>query len=171
MIGNKGYTLIEMLVVVLVFSVVIGSATSVFVSALKVQKYNLSHQQLLNQTSYVAEFMSRSIRMAKKDSMGCIDGSNYQETASSIKFVTYHNQCWRFYLENGTLKINKDGVVYELTSDDFTVNAFAVSVTGDGADLEQPKVTISFNVTGNISTDNKPEINIRTTISQRNLDL
>ncbi|MBU2545233.1 prepilin-type N-terminal cleavage/methylation domain-containing protein [Patescibacteria group bacterium] len=169
--NNKGYTLVEMLVVVLVFSVVVGSATSVFVSVIKIQKYNLSHQQLLSQTSYAAEFMSRSIRMARKDSIGCIDGSNYQETVSSIKFATYHNECWEFYLDNGMLKMDKDGTVYDLTSDDFTVNSFVISVTGDGADLEQPKVTISLEVVGNISISSKPKINIQTTISQRNLDL
>ena len=170
-IRDKGYTLIEMLVVVLLFSVIVGSATSVFASAIKMQKYNLSYQQLLNQTSYAIEFMSRSIRMAKKDSIGCIDGSNYQVTTSSVKFATYHNQCWEFYLEAGQLKMRKDGSNYDLTSDDFTVNSFSVSVTGDGADLEQPKVTISLDIEGNITTsESKPKINIQTTISQRNLD-
>ena len=171
MIGDKGYTLVEMLVVALIFSIVIGSATGVFASAIKMQKYNLSYQQLLNQVSYVTEFMSRAIRMAQKDSIGCIDGSNYQETATSIKFVTYHNQCWEFYLDAGKLKIRMGVDEYDLTSDDFTVNTFSISVSGDGADLEQPKVTISFSVVGNIVSSSKPKISIQTTISQRNLDL
>lgn len=171
MTGDKGYTLVEMFVVALVFSIVIGSATGVFASTLKMQKFNLSHQQLLNQTSYAIEFMSRAIRMAKKDSIGCIDGSNYQEIASSIKFATYHNECWEFYLDSGKLKMRKGVDEYDLTSDDFTVTSFTVNVTGDGADAEQPKVTISLNVLGNIAASTKPKINIRTTISQRNLDL
>ena len=115
--------------------------------------------------------MSRAIRMAKKDSMGCIDGSNYQETASSIKFVTYHNQCWEFYLDSGKLKMREGVNEYDLTSDDFTVNDFTVIVTGDGADTEQPKVTISLDVMGNITTNSKPKMDIQTTVSQRNLDL
>lgn len=172
MTGNKGYTLVEMLVVVLIFSVIVGSATSVFVSALKMQKYSLSYQQLLNQTSYAVEFMSRALRMAKKDTIGCIDGSNYQETASGLSFVTYHDECWMFYSDNGKLKVQKGVDEYDLTSDDFTVNNFRVSVTGDIlGDTEQPKVKIWLDVESNIATGSKPKISIQTTISQRNLDL
>jgi len=173
MIGNnKGFTLIEILVVVLIFSIIMGAVTSIFASALKLQRYNLSNQQLLSQTSYVMEYMSRAIRMARKDTMmSCIDGSNYyQENTSSIEFLTYHNECWKFYLEGTRLKVDKDGQSYYLISDDFIVNSFTIDVIGDVADNDQPKVEICLEIEGDVLGDN-PKIQIQTTVSQRRLDI
>lgn len=167
---NKGVSLIEMLITVLIFSLVMGTAAGIFASAIKLQRYNLKHQQLLNQVSYTAEYMSRAIRMAQKDDGTCIDGSNYLETADSIKFATYHDQCWEFFLQNGQLKINKDGTVYELSSSSFQVSDFIVNVIGDGVDNLQPKVTIYLEITG-IGSGYQPKVKIQTTISQRNLDI
>jgi len=171
MTGNKGFTLVEMLVVVSIFAVVIGTAIGVYTSVLRLQKYNLNHHQLLNQTSYFVDYMSRAIRMAKKDSIGCIDGSNYQEGVSSIKFATYHDECWEFYLSGNQLMVNQDGNVYDLTSDDVIINSFTATVSGDGVDSEQPKVTLNFDVVGNLTIGSSPRTSIQTSISQRNLDL
>jgi len=171
----KGFTLIEMLVTALIFSIVVGAATGVFVSAIKLQKYNLSHQQLLSQVSYAMEYMERAIRMAVKDDGFCgFAGQNYNETSDSIKFATYHGQCWRFFLQDEQLKVYKkvDAVetVYDLTSDDFKVSNFNVEVSGDiSEDTEQPKVTIFIEIEGD-GSGHQPRIEIQTTISQRNFD-
>ncbi len=164
-----------MLVTTLIFSIVIGAAMGVFVSAIKLQRYNLAHQQLLSQVSYAVEYMERAIRMAKKDEIGCIDGSNYLETANSIKFATYHDptECWRFFIEAEQLKIDKDGTIYNLTSGDFKVSNFNVEVTGDipgESPNLQPRVTIFMEMEGG-GIGTQPRIKIQTTISQRNLDI
>ncbi len=172
MTGSRAFTLIEMLVVVVIFSIIAASSTGVFVSSLKMQKYNLKQQQLLNQASYFVEYMSRSIRMAKKDTIGCIDGSNFQETVSSIKFATYNGECWRFYLESGKIKINKNGTIYDFTSNDLNIDSFVVSVVGDvNGDNQQPKVTLSLNIKANNVGSSTPTLKIKTSISQRNLDI
>lgn len=168
---KKGFTLIELLVTALIFSVVMGASTGVFLSAIKLQRYNLAHQQLLNQVGYAVECMDRAIRMATKDEIGCIDGSNYLETANSVKFATYHGQCWRFFLENEQLKIDRDGTEYDLTSDDFEVIDFDINVIGDDlGDYAQPRVKVSMNIKAKGSGD-QPRVRIQTIISQRNLDL
>jgi len=75
---NKGFTLVEMLITALVFSIIVGVATGLFISAIRLQRYNLTYQRLLDQTSYVMEYTARAIRMAKKDIGGCVpDGTNY----------------------------------------------------------------------------------------------
>lgn len=181
MLKNKAFTLIEMMVTVVIFSIIIGTATGAFVSAIKLQKYNLAYQRLLDQTSYAMEYMSRAIRMAKKDEISCIDGSNYYEGAGHrIKFATYHNadECWKFFRnveidsrgQFGKLKVEKDGTPYDLTSDDFDVTSFNVVVSGDdGADQKQPRVTVFMEIRGR-GSGNQPKIQIQTTISQRDLD-
>ena len=64
---NRGFTLIEMMITVLIFSVIVAAVIGVFVSAIRIQRYNLTYQQLLDQTSYAMEYMSRAIRMAVKE--------------------------------------------------------------------------------------------------------
>ena len=64
--NGEGFTLIEILVVIVIFSIVLGAVIGIFISAIRIQRYYLASQKLLDQTSYVTEYMSRSIRMAKK---------------------------------------------------------------------------------------------------------
>lgn len=182
----RAFTLIEMLITVVIFSIIIGTATGVFVSAIKLQRYNLAYQQLLGQTSYAMEYMDRAIRMAKRNEDSVCFGmdpiSNYEwgtGTEKYIKFATYHGQCWEFFLESGQLKvgIDKDGdgfqldEKYFLTSDKFNVKSFNVEISGDdgGSDDLQPRVTIFMEIHGR-GSDPQPKIKIQTTISQRDLD-
>ena len=91
---NKGYTLIEILISMVIFSLISGAAFGIFSSTIEIQKYSLESQQLLGQTSYVVEYMSRAFRMAKRaEDSACIDvDSNYENPGNNdttIKFLTY----------------------------------------------------------------------------------
>lgn len=182
-----GFTLIEMLITALIFSIVIGIATGVFVSAIRMQKYNLTYQQLLNQTSYAMEYMGRAVRMAKRNDETLIcsnidPNENYDYSGGDrIEFDTYHNptQCWKFFRDVetdsrgqfGKLKIEKGEISYDLTSDGFDVISFNVVIPGnDPNDNLQPRATIFMEIHGR-GSGFQPEIKIQTTISQRNLDV
>ena len=173
---SKGFSIIELLVVVLIFSIVIGAAVGVFVSAVKIQKYNLSHQQLLNQTSYSMEYMERAIRMAITDDGTCgFPGQNYRVTdgGRKIEFRNYRGECQDFYLSGNQLTFFNSDIhttSLPLTSDDFTVTFLRFNIEGDGADTDQPKVTIIMEIEGEIMGPD-PKMRIQTTVSQRNLDM
>ena len=81
---EKGFTLVEMIIAIFIFSIVFGAASGLFVSAIKNQSRTLANQQLLDQTSYTIEYIGRAIRMAKKDIEGsCISAKlNYATTTS-----------------------------------------------------------------------------------------
>jgi prepilin-type N-terminal cleavage/methylation domain-containing protein len=176
---NKAFSIIELLVVVLIFSIVIGAAVGVFVSAVKIQRYNLSQQQLLNQVGYAMEYMDRAIRMARTDGTDGINcgfsGQNYRVTlgGQKIEFQNYKGECQEFYLNGSNIRASK-GADYSdvlLTSDDFTVNFLRFNVIGaSGADNIQPKVTIIMEIEGEIMGSD-PKMRIQTTVSQRNLDI
>jgi len=171
---NRGFTLIEMVVAVAVFALVVGAASAIFVSSLKIQKQSLSSQELLDQTSYLMEYMSRAIRMAKKDDVeiggvvvNCLSGTkvNYEFDGQCLKFRNYKNECQQFCLDNDRLK-NEAGVY--LTSPDLKVKNFDVNLTGETQlDYLQPKVSIVLNIEGR----EQAKVQIQTTISQRNLDI
>ena len=173
---KNGFTLVEMMVTVIIFSIIAGVAIGVFVSAIQFQRYSLTRQQLLDQTSYAMEYMSRAIRMAKKDDGTCgFSGKNYNYTASSIQFQTYGGVCQTFSLDSSSIKATKTGVNgynnIDLTSDDFEIIPFSFQVLGDNpGDNIQPKVMIFLEIKAK-GSGQQPAMKIQTTISQRNLDL
>lgn len=180
---TSGFTLVETLVSLAVFSLIIGSVLAIFTSAIKSQRRILSEQQLIDQTSYFIEYIGRSIRMAQKDTAGsCANsGSNYKTNAagSEIIFLDYENRCRIFYFDaaSSTIKVQRSNTAsayfqnvqaYELFSGNFTVELFKITGSGWGQnDLIQPSVTLYFLVTGKDGI----KIQSQTTISQRNMDI
>ena len=171
---NKGYTLIEMLVAITMFTVTVGAISGIFISAIRTQRRILATQELLDQTSYVLEYMGRALRMAKKDSNGtCITaGNNYENPSgiSSIRFIDYNGVCTEYFLDTGQLKKTAGGTTSELTSTKLYVNSLKFNLSGElGSDILQPRVTIFLEILGRGTTE-RPKIQIQTSISQRPLD-
>jgi len=180
MIGNKqkGVSLVEMLVAAVVFSIIFAASTGVFVSAVKIQKYNLNQHELLDQSAYAIEYISRALRMARTaENNLCIStGENYQVTVGKdrIKFVNYKGKCQEFYWDTSSKQIKVAGDEFTgnipLTSDKYTVNSLSFTLAGGvGGDDLQPRVTFFVDIESEILGD-KPRIILQTTISQRNLD-
>ena len=182
---NKGFTLIELLVSGIIFSILMVSIVGVFVSAIRVQRYSLSQQQLLNQTSFAMEYMSRFLRMARKSTdLSCLatSNSNYEDFGGAgVRFINYRGDCHTFYTSNeadcetvnvgGTyLCQDINGTWLPLTSGDLVVEDFKVNLQGEGGgDDIQPRATLFLKIRG--SGINPPTLQIQTTVSQRNLDI
>ena len=177
---NKGYTLIEILISMVIFSLISGAAFGIFSSTIEIQKYSLESQQLLGQFSYAVEYMSRAFRMAKRaEDSACIDvDSNYENPGNNdttIKFLTYNGECVQFFLDGTSkqLKMKRNnGVALDLTSDNFEVTNLKFEIVGQDApptDYLQPKVTLFMEIKGE-GSGYQPNMKIQTTLSQRDLD-
>lgn len=174
---KKGFTVIEVLVTISIFSIVVTSFLSLFGSAFSSQRKSLNSVYLLNNSSYISEYISRHLRMAKKDlaePASCLSsrGLNFEifSNGQGIKFINFKDICQEFYLENGFLKVSKNGVVENLTPIDVIVESLVFQISGESQeDLLQPKVTFSIAM----RTQNEPTgiLNFQTTISQRLLDV
>jgi len=179
---NQGMTLIEILVAMGVFSVVVISAVAIFNSAIQMQRRALMSQELLDQASYVMEYMSRSLRMAKKDlGPNCLSsyGLNYEiigggsNEGTHLKFINHlkNDECQEIYLDvttNRIKHITNDGTFF-LTSSGLYVEDLRFFLSGkDQTDTIQPRVTIFLDVRAR--EGNAPIMKIQTTISNRNLD-
>ncbi len=176
-IQNKGFTLVELLVSISIFSLILSAMSGAFISTIRAQRKSVAFQQLLEQTSYLEEYMSRSIRMGKKDISGaCIDAkSNYEITreGKGIGFLNYNGNCEEFYLSGTELRQNKNNVDLVLTSSNLIVENINIELSGNSqTDNLQPRVTIFLKIKGAGSKpEEQPEIKIQTTISQRNPDV
>lgn len=173
---QKGFTIIELLVVTAIFSVVIVVILEIFISTVKVQRYNLTSQRLIDEVSYILEHMSRSIRMAKTDA----EGYNYKISADQgLEFINSKLEYQKFYRKQneGVNKIYEyvDNPVSSLdlpiTSNKFDIKKLDFVLYGESqSDLDQPKVTIILEAEGKGPAP-QPKIRIQTTVSQRDLDM
>lgn len=192
---NKGLTLVELLVSIAIFGVLIVGLIGMFVSAINAQESVLQNQEILNQGSYVMEYMDRSIRMALRDD-GTASGStpggctgtannNYYYDSDEIRFLAYDTvagayKCKRFYIEGGIMKEQKStdtnssfGTGVAITSSRVLVDSLVFNVSGDSYGTAQPKITILIDMKSNNSRrlNQIPSMIFQTTISQRNLNV
>lgn len=179
---KNGFTLVEILVAMAIFSIIIGISLTIFLSALQAQRKALASQRLVDQTGYVLEYMSRALRMVKKqtaESPSCLsqNGLNYEITrgGKGLKFLNYQSICQEFFLDVNLkrLKEAKEDSEEFLTSAELEVESFNIKLMGESdQDTDQPRVTLFLKIKGKgQKPEEKPEIKIQTTISQRGLDL
>ncbi len=141
--NKNGFTLVELLVVILVFSILIGAVLNLLSTSIKSQTIILREQKVAAEVSYAVEYMSRTIRMAIRDNENnCLlyDGDdiyNYRlmdsegDYGSHIRFLSYKKECQEFYFQ--------DGVIYERRSggENYKPEAPAVEMTSSGTVVEQ----------------------------------
>lgn len=177
---KNGFTLIELLVAVTIFSVVVTSFFGLFSSAFQEQRKNLDLQYLLQNISYSAEYISRALRMARKDLSGdCITVKhNFAAIADGIRFLNYDGECQEFFLEGETLKIRKStdgsssnfGSSEPVTPQNIGIDNLRFEISGENQlDTLQPKVTFTLSIRN--KTPEPQTLSIQTTISQRELDV
>jgi type II secretory pathway pseudopilin PulG len=198
---QKAYTLIEVLIAVAIFFTVIAGPTGLFVSSLKSQNRVLVMREIIDNSSHVFEYMSRALRMARKElscsvrsepeTCTCLDssgyGSNYEKTNSrtldetvyngpGIKFNNFQQPsiCQEFFWDtaDNRLKESKDGAEpIALTSDDLEVISFKFKEFGLKQDDNIQPRITIFLEITKKNQTEAPKIRVQTTISQRNLDV
>ncbi|MEA3295615.1 MAG: prepilin-type N-terminal cleavage/methylation domain-containing protein [Patescibacteria group bacterium] len=175
--NNKGFTLIEIMLSVALFSILIVAVLNIFHYSAKAHEKILNSQEILNQTSYIMEYMSRSIRMAQKDIDGDCSGATgktYNSGDDSIKFINYDGFCQEFYLDGNILKQSiDDSTGVPLISSEFKVNLIKFEILGDEiGDNIQPRITIFLDIESDTTDiDKQTQVKIQTSVSQRNLDM
>lgn len=188
-----GFTLVEILVAVTIFSITIVAASGLFTTAIRGQRTVLTSQELLDQASYSMEFMSRALRMAIKETTTtntCLDsgyGYNYETIngGEGIRFINHldDDKCQEFYLDTDTRqlkeRISSDhsslhfGSPLSLTSDDLKIDNLKFNLSGEYQDDNiQPRVTILLEIERpNAIPGYNPKLKLQTNVSQRNLDV
>jgi prepilin-type N-terminal cleavage/methylation domain-containing protein len=195
--NNKtGFTLVEVLVAITVFVLVIAVAGGLFIHVLQSQRKVLAYQELFDQISYVMEYITRGIRMAKKqrgiaDPITCITtiGRNYELVGGSphhIRFIRWDGTltppsfvCYDFRLIDHRIEVSRDrGASWvPLTSPGLRVTNFRFNIIGDGLETSplQPKITIVLAAEGREyhigELIRRSTIHLQATVSQRDLDI
>lgn len=163
---NEGFTLIELIVAMAVFSTVVTIVSSIFVSTVGSQRKNVNQQEILENSRYVLEIMGRAIRQST------VQTPNTSSSGSSSLIITHHVKgSVTYQLDNGQIKETSSGITDALTSADVLVEKLSFIVQGKGAgDSTQPRVTIIISLSNVQPGVNANSIKLQTTITPRNLD-
>jgi len=165
--NNQGFSLLEIIVAISLFSVIMLSAVSIFGISLNAQRNAVSAQNVQESLRYSLEAMSKEIRMAEKNDGSCsglASGEVYSASGVELFFKNQSGECVRYYLDSSRLMISRAGNSAVITPNDVTVNSLNFSVAND----KQPRVTISINAQLKINSKAVKTIRLQTTVSSRN---
>jgi|SRR3989338_1720903 len=189
--SGGGFTIPELLVSLFVFSLVLVGAGGLLISGISVQRRAGAQQELMDQASYLAEYMSRTLRQARKElsdiPSNCLTtagrGFNYElnPDKNRIRFLNRNGVCQQFFLSGTQIfeQTSADGTALNfgsqaaLTSDNFQVTLLQFYISGAGQeDNVQPKATFAIELKGKVlQAGFQPVTQIQTTVSQRNMDV
>ncbi len=171
---QKGFTLLEILISISIFTASILMITQIFLKINEGQRNIIAAQNVQESMKYAFEVMSKEIRNPIRDTAGtCITaGSAYEETGNvSLKFLNQFGECIEYKREN-------DGGVYRLvivrdlsgsvfvTPDDIEVSNLYFDVNN----TNQERVTMLIDVNAIGKEIDVQKMKIQTTISARLYD-
>jgi type II secretory pathway pseudopilin PulG len=187
---KKSFSLVEVLVSISVFAVIISIVSAFFISSLRTQNIVFKRQEVLSEISYAMEYISRSIRMATKNTTegacGMSENENYRlmsasdDVGSGITFVDYSGHCKRFYYDTNTKKFTEGRIIsgttwsdIEITSSEINILSVLFTIEGEDQDDNlQPRVSfiIKSREKGLLFGSLFQSIKTQTSVSQRNID-
>ncbi|MBX4211377.1 MAG: prepilin-type N-terminal cleavage/methylation domain-containing protein [Candidatus Yanofskybacteria bacterium] len=174
MIGNKlkklrnqgGFTVIEMITAVFVFSVIMVATGTAFVHTLGLQRRGFGAQKVQENTLFVLETMAREIRVSTIQT----PDSNCGLGAQAVLTINHPVNGIVQYSINagGAITRTVGGVTTIISGQDVTFINPQFCVRGSGIDDKQVRVTIVATVE-NISTSGRDKVSvpIQTTVSSR----
>jgi len=174
-----GFSLLEVLVSTLLFSMIIVSALGVFNASIASQRNAIGTQNIQEGLRYVFEMISKEIRSAQRSDGSCpanpppATNNRYYATSSAadaLYFKNKYGQCVSYSLAAGQLMVRRDNLIATSTSDEIKVNRLEFYIRDNnqtaGSLSLQPRVTISLDAEVADGAD-KQTIKMQTTISSR----
>ena len=158
---KNGFTLVEILVAIGIFSLVISVTVGIFVGGSSSQKKIMELSDTQREAGYLMETVSRELRMAT-----AINSDQENIKSSHIEFTNYENTLIEYCManpigncSNGGKYFARDGEVINSSSIEIEDLIFYVTDNFDGLvpadDKKQPVITVVMKVksTGQYGTD------------------
>lgn len=179
--NKQGFTLLELLISVFIFSLVMIAVVSLFVRFVTFQKRSRGIQQNMEDTRYAMELMAKTLRTSSVVSCNNFTRAICNARESSIEIYDYsQNKCIRFYSQNNRIRMGStatdrancnSGATMASTDlvDNFVRNLDFRATKTDTASSQVGKVTISVKVCSTTSCTGaeNDQANLETTVSLR----
>lgn len=159
---QRGFTIVELLVTILVFSIMLIIVATGFVDMLKLQRRGFDAQAIQENTLFALEMMTREIRVSQiqsPDDLGC--------NLTSLIILHPINGLTVYSVSGGVISKTVGGNIFSITSSKVKFSRLNFCVMGAGIDNEQPRVAIIASVQ---PTDGEDiQFDIQTSVSSRDL--
>lgn len=163
--NKKGFTLIELMVAIGLFSIIMVIATGGFVRFLKIQRQSSAFTFVNNSLSSALEQMAKEIRTGKNFST---DGASCPSSGAALSFVNSKGANATYYLENGAVKRGTDcSSGQEITGNKVSVGYLNFLISSDSN--YPPRITILIGANPNNEYASIYTVNLQTTVSSRQL--
>ncbi len=162
---EEGFTIVEILVTALVFSIMMIAVSSIFIQVINDERRALAAQAIQENGQFVLELMSREIRVSKIENQ---ESSNC--SATSLTIVHPVNGTVTYSLTaGGVLQRSAGGVLTDISSSAVTFSRLNFCIAGSGpADDQQARVAILASMQ-NRSGKDILTFNLETMVTSRDL--
>lgn len=171
---NKGFTLIEMLVSIALFSVVVTVVIGTVLTIVDSNRKSQSLAIVMNNLNFAVESMTRDIKTANPTSNSAY--GTVMRDSDSNKTITVEDSEDRIVIysydavnETITKKIDS-GAAKSILSDDIVIEEFFVDVVGNVSG-SQPRAFIFIKGYTQITEKTRSDFSIQTTVSPRKLNI
>jgi prepilin-type N-terminal cleavage/methylation domain-containing protein len=158
-----GFTLVELLIAMAIFTVVTSIATGAFIRALRTQRQLVSFAAANSNLSLVLEQMAREIRV----------GRNFEQPDQvSLKFKNAKGEDVTYSFDEQAQRISRAvgfGAPQALTSDNVSIRQLSFQLQFAGDDAYPARITIMAAVAPKEAGVNASVVHIQTTVSARNI--
>jgi prepilin-type N-terminal cleavage/methylation domain-containing protein len=176
--SNRGYSLLELIVSLGIFSVIMLIATGAYLSLISLDRHARASNQLSATLSFAVESMARSLRTGSNYACNAsASAPNCTSGGTSISFRDSEGQTVTYRLRaDGSIGqctggLCTDASAIPLTDSRIAIDTLRFYVRGVGNDYVQPQVT--FVVSGTMTTDEgeQASFSIQTGATQRLIEL
>lgn len=146
--NTKGFTIIEILVAGLIFSMIAVMVGSIFSQVVYLQRRVFSAQEIQENAFYVVETLSRDIRESRVCTIGtCTTGP---QTYLQIAHPRRGNIAYAFDEVRGVITKTEGGSTVDITSSNVNFTRFNFYVYHQGIDNMQSKVVMVISVSNRL---------------------
>ncbi|KKT28488.1 MAG: hypothetical protein UW14_C0007G0002 [Candidatus Yanofskybacteria bacterium GW2011_GWA2_44_10] len=161
MTGNKGFTLIETITSIFIFSILVVEIGGLMAQSTNLERRAFSAQKIQENTLAVLETMTREIRV------GRISNQDNNCTATLLTIEHPTDGTISYSVSNGVVQKTMAGSTVNLSSSEVNFAKLNFCVQGSGVnDNQQPRVTIVSIVENRVGADIL-QFNIQTTVVSR----
>ena len=160
---QSGFTIVEVLVTSVIFSIIAMAVSAIFVETLSLQRRAAASQKIQENALFVLESMSRDIRVSVVTNQ---ESPNCSAVTLTISHPTKGDIVFR--VNNGVVEKNQAGGGYiAISGSDVKFSRFNFCITGSlSNDNKTPRVAILTTVE-NVYGREVLEVNLQTTVSSR----
>jgi len=161
---NSGFTLIETLLVIFIFSLLMILMGGVFVSSLDLQRRAFNLQQAEENANFVLGSMAKEVRTSRISSP---DTNCPSSPVSSLNLLNQYGENVTYSLSGNAIHRNVNGTDVVISSNTVEFARLQFCIFGTAVDdQQQPRVTIIASLKS-VKTQQQAIIDIQATVSQR----